>query len=382
MKQTLPVKLAPSVDQAASLRATMELFNAACDAIAVVAFAERCANKIALQKIVYYSIRERFGLSSQMTVRAISKVVEAYKRDKTKLPRFRPTGALPYDERIMSWKGLEAVSLLTLDGRKIIPVRLGTYQQARIERRQGQADLVERDGVFFLYVTLDVPEPTPGDPDDFLGVDLGIVNLATDSDGTIHSGEAVERNRRILSHRRRNLQRNGSKAAKRKLRTIKRRQSRYQRDVNHGISKRLVASAKDTGRGIGLEDLTHIRERTTVRRTKRARHANWSFSQLRSFIAYKAQAAGVPVVLIDPRHTSQACNVCGVIDKASRKSQAEFLCVSCGHASGADHNAALNIRARATVNWPNVRATEQGLHPFGTRSIAVTDKLPDSFGGI
>src|SRR5216684_4135686 len=114
MKLTLAVELAPSPDQHAAFVATLERFNAACNAIAEVAFRERLANKIALQKLVYYAVRERFGLSSQMTVRAIAKVVETYKRDTTIQPTFRPHGALTYDERIMSWKGLEHVSLLAL----------------------------------------------------------------------------------------------------------------------------------------------------------------------------------------------------------------------------------------------------------------------------
>src|SRR5438270_8610489 len=105
MKLTLAVRLTPSPEQHAALLITLERFNAACNAIAEVAFREHLANKIALQKIVYYSIRERFGLSSQMTIRAIAKVVEAYKRDTTIQPSFGPHGALTYDERLMSWKG-------------------------------------------------------------------------------------------------------------------------------------------------------------------------------------------------------------------------------------------------------------------------------------
>ncbi len=94
MRLTLVVKLAPSPQQHATLVATLERFNAACNAIAAVAFREHVANKIVLQKIVYFAVRKRFGLSSQMTVRAIAKVVEAYKRDKTIQPTFRPHGAL------------------------------------------------------------------------------------------------------------------------------------------------------------------------------------------------------------------------------------------------------------------------------------------------
>ena len=63
--------------------------------------------------------------------------------------------------------------------------------------------------------TLDVPEPTPAEAEEHLGIDLGIVNLAVDSDGVVYTGSAVERNRRIHAHRRRNLQRKGTRSAKR-----------------------------------------------------------------------------------------------------------------------------------------------------------------------
>ena len=372
MKQTLTVKLAPSPDQHVALLATMERVNACCDWLASVAFREQCANRIDLQKLTYYEARERFGLSSQMVVRAISKTIEAYKRDKTICPRFKPHGAVPYDQRIMSWKGIESVSLLTLSGRVVVPVRFGAYQAARMGRLRGQADLVYRDGTFFLYCTLDVPEPTPLEADDYLGVDLGIVNLAVDSDGVVYSGDAVERNRRIFAHRRRNLQRKGTKSARRKLRTIKRAQARYQSNTNHIISKRVVAVAKDTLRGLALEDLKGIRERgAPVRKRQKARHANWAFFQLRSFLEYKARAAGVPCVAVDPRNTSRTCPECGHVDKANRVSQARFRCGACGLSGLADHIAAVNIsfRARAHVMVPMV-----GL-PVDTQHAAPTSRL-------
>jgi len=356
MKLTLPIKLAPDAKQHAALLETMHRFNTACDAIAKTAFKERCANKVVLQKLVYYEIRERFGLSAQLTIRAISKVVEAFKRDRTVQPRFRPDGAVPYDERIMSWRRLEAVSLLTLSGRQVIPVRFGEYQAARLDRRRGQADLVLRNGAFYLFVTIDVPEPPQGEVPDYLGVDLGIVNLAVDSDGVVYSGGCVEQSRRAHNHRRRNLQRKATRQARRKLRRISGQQQRFQRDTNHIISKALVRNAKDTGRGIALEDLQGIRDRVTVRRRQRSRQYNWGFYQLRSFIQYKAKLAGVPVIVVDPRNTSRTCPACGCIDKANRVSQAQFLCSGCGFAGLADAVAARNIRARAVVMQPMVRA--------------------------
>src|SRR5262245_27170658 len=103
-----------------------------------------------------------------MTIRAISKVSEAYKRDRTIKPSFRPHGALVYDERICSFPGPDRVSLLTLDGRAIIPFRFGIYAAGRLERTRGQADLLYRkqSDIFFLAVTADAPEPTPSDSKD------------------------------------------------------------------------------------------------------------------------------------------------------------------------------------------------------------------------
>ena len=152
MKQTLIVKLAPEPEQHAALMHTLETFNAACNELAGVAFAHRMANKMAnkieLQKLVYYDIRQRFGLSAQMCIRAISKVSEAYKRDREKRPSFRLHGAMTYDERILSFPRVDRASLLTLDGRVEVPFRFGAYQAARLDRIRGQADLLYRNGTF------------------------------------------------------------------------------------------------------------------------------------------------------------------------------------------------------------------------------------------
>jgi putative transposase len=185
VKQVLVVKLAPTPEQHATLLRTLETFNAACNEIAGVAFAERMANKIELQKLVYYDIRERFGLSAQMCIRAIAKVAEAYKRDREKRPAFRAHGAMTYDERILSFPRVDRASLLTLDGRVEVPFRFGAYQAARLDRIRGHADLLYRNGTFYLACTVDAPEPTPDEASEYLGVDLGVVNIATSSDGEI-----------------------------------------------------------------------------------------------------------------------------------------------------------------------------------------------------
>jgi predicted transposase len=206
MKQTMLLKLAPTEDQYQALLDTMHAFNAATNDVAQVAFAEKTANKFELQKLVYGELRTTYKLPAQLAIRAISKASEASKRDKSIKPSFRPEGAIVYDPRVMSFKDLNHVSLLTLSGRVLVPSRIGRYQESRINAIKGQADLLYRKGTFYLAVTLDVPTPTPDDFPETLGVDLGIVNLATDSTGETFSGEAVEQNRQRMQALRTRLQ--------------------------------------------------------------------------------------------------------------------------------------------------------------------------------
>jgi putative transposase len=355
MKQTMLLKLAPTTEQHRALLETMHAFNAAANYVASVAFAEKTANKFELQKLVYGELRTTYKLAAQLAIRAISKASEAYKREKSIQPVFRPEGAMVYDQRVMSFKGLLSVSLLTLQGRLLIPFLIGGYQEARLERMKGQADLIYRNGIFYLAVTLDTPTPAPQATSETLGIDLGIVNLATDSDGETFSGEAVEKNRKRHHALRQRLQKRGTKSAKRHLKRLSGKQARFQKNTNHVISKRIVQKAKATGQAIALEELRHIRSRTEARlkHSQRAKHSNWSFWQLRFFLSYKAALAGVPLHLVDPRNTSRTCSACGHCAKANRKGQAVFCCVQCGHTENADRNAAKNIAA-AQVKEPIV----------------------------
>jgi putative transposase len=349
------LKLAPSPEQADALLATMRACNAASNRVAEVAFKHKTANKIRLQPLVYGTLREDFHLSAQMAVRAIAKACDAYKANKNVQPRFRELGAVAYDQRILSWKGRDRASILTLGGRIIVPVVYqGRWLRVAGTTLRGAADLIYRDGKFYLAVVIDVPEPPQGpEPTGWLGVDLGIVNIAADSDGNTHCGKAVRavryRNRQLRAR----LQSKGTKSAKRLLRKRRRKESRFARDVNHVISKALVSEAKGTGRGIKLEDLSGINARTTARKAQRADRLSWSFFQLRQFVTYKAVVAGVPVVLVDPRNTSRECPECHHIDKRNRPTRDEFCCKRCGLAGPADYIAARNIAGRAAVMLPN-----------------------------
>ena len=145
-----------------------------------------------------------------------------------------------------------------------------------------------------------IPEPPQGEPVDFLGVDLGVKNIATDSDGKNDSASHLNSLRYRNLKLRQRLQKKGTKSAKRLLKKRRRKEHRFATDVHHQISKRIVERAKGTGRGIAMEDLTGIREQATVRKSQRRSHHSWAFYQLRQFVTYKALLAGVKLFSLIP----------------------------------------------------------------------------------
>lgn len=296
MLYTVKIRLYPSSEQSEQLLKTMEQFNAACNVISKIAFDNKTFGKIKLQQLCYYDIRDKFKLSAQMVVRAIGKVSESYsdknKRDSQHF--FKPHGAIVYDDRILTVKSIDTVSILTLDGRIFVPMAVCEYHSSIINnalRVRGQADLGYIDGKFYLFLVAELPDKPEVVIDGFLGVDS---KIATTSDGKYYSGAKVKNLRRRNFKLRQKLQAKGTKSAIRLLKRRRRKESRFATDVNHCISKRLVQVAKGTQRAIVLEDLKGIRERAkkgtrkTVCKTMRQALSIWAFYQLRQFIEYKA----------------------------------------------------------------------------------------------
>jgi IS605 OrfB family transposase len=244
-----------------------------------VAWSTQTFRQLPIHRLTYGAVRETFGLAAQLAVRCIGKVADAYKLDRETQRTFEPHGAVPYDDRILSYTHQDtAVSIWTLDGRQEITIVCGERGRQLLASRRGETDLVFVGGSWYLFATW----------------------------------------------------------------------------VNHNLSKRIVAKAECTKRAIAMEDLTHIRTRIKARRSQRATLHSWAFGQLRGFISYKAQLSGVPVHFVDPRNTSRTCPVCGHCAKSNRKTQASFVCTSCGFAGPADVIAAGNISRRAPVSAPHV----------------------------
>jgi putative transposase len=370
MKLVVQTQLLPDAESSRKLRAVIERFNEAANFAAGVAFEHHTANLFELRKLCYAEIRARFGLSSQLAQLAIKTARDAYCRDTSIRPKFRKHAAIAFDQRTMSFKTLDRVSLLTLDGRVVVPFVLGSYQRDGMALPKGQSDLVLRkDGKWFLIITVDVPDVAPVPVTDFIGVDMGLVNIATDSDGNRHSGKPLEDVRRRHNLQRRRLQRKATKGAKKKLKCEAAKESRFRKHENHWISKQIVEAAKGTGRGVAVEHLTGIRDRIPAwGGDARNRLSGWSFFQLFSFLAYKAKLAGVFLQEVDPAYTSQTCPECGHCERANRKSQSEFRCQACGHEQHADVVGARNIRNAALSQDKALVAPRNANHRPGPPS--------------
>ncbi|MFJ2956869.1 RNA-guided endonuclease InsQ/TnpB family protein [Streptomyces sp. NPDC087270] len=369
------VRLLPGPEEAAALAATLRVVNEAADAVSAVAFAKGATSRNDLHKLTYGRLKGEFGLGAQAAVRTVKKVVDAYaalrgnvragrlgpegspRRARTTSKRiaFRPDAAQPFDDRMLSWQhDAGTVSIWTVAGR-LKGVRFTgapDHLKTLAAFRKGESDLVCREGKWFLLAVCEVPAvPLNVHPVDWIGVDRGIVNLATTSDGRNYSGRRLSRYRRWQARKRAELQAKRTRSANRRLKRRARREARHAAHINHTIAKDCVAVARRTGRGIALEELRGIRDRVRPRRDQRAALSSWPFHQLDRYIAYKAESAGVPVIWVDPAYTSQMCPRCGHTANNNRPDRDTFCCRRCGLAGPADHVAGVNVRNRARSAW-------------------------------
>jgi IS605 OrfB family transposase len=367
VKLIVQLKLVTTPEDHAALLATLERANDAANAISRVAWDTRTFGQFALHRACYHDIRARFDLAAQVAVRLFAKVADAYKLDRKRLRVFRRHGSIAYDDRILRY-GTDRISIWTVEGRRAIPFVCDERARQLLAFRQGESDLVLRDGAWYLFATVNVLEPPEGTIEDVIGVDLGVVNIAVDSDGNRHSGTHANNWRRRHRRLRAKLSAKWTTSSRRLLKKRRRKERRFATHVNHTISKRIVAEAQRTKRAIALEDLKGIRSRVRARKPQRATLHSWSFFQLRSFIDYKAKLAGVKGIFVDPRNTSRTCPSCGHCAKENRPDQATFLCQRCGLAGLADLIAAVNIRVRgwAVVSRPHADAVGSASRPAGS----------------
>jgi putative transposase len=407
MKQLMTIKLKLQTDAAQfqALRATQLTYRDALNFVSRYAFAHgKMSNKVRLQEGTYAEIRARYQIPAQMACSIPRQVGATYKTLWTKVKQ--NTAARKAGITKKRYKGLDnpptfvsptltyqlghdygfkteqRVSILTLDGRMIVPYtgygkHVALLQSgAHIGAAKLWYDKPKKQ--FYLLVSLEgeVADPTPETQTGVAGVDVGIRYLAVTSttrgDRSFHSGKRVVPKANHYARLRKRLQKKGTRSATSRLIAISGRERRLKADANHVVSKRIVSRHPHSL--IGLEDLKDIRDRTKRRTGKQAskkqRKANaayskWAFAELHSMIAYKALLHGSMAIKVDAHDTSKACPICGHTADANRPHKGLlFVCQNCKYTLHADLVGARNIAMRtllARQDW--VRTGQLSVAP-------------------
>jgi putative transposase len=188
-----------------------------------------------------------------------------------------------------------------------------------------------------------------------VGIDRGVANTLSLSDGQhirLPDMSAIDRRRRkaqrVLARRKRGSARYAKQ--RRRVAALSAKAARIRRHHLHVASRQIA----DRYGIVALEDL-NVTGMTKRGRGKRGLNRSvlaQGWTLFASMLDYKIEAAGGRLIYVPAAFTSQTCAACGVVDRASRKSQAVFACVHCGHEAHADTNAALEIRRRSTALLP------------------------------
>ncbi|MGL5879052.1 MAG: RNA-guided endonuclease InsQ/TnpB family protein [Xenococcaceae cyanobacterium] len=356
-KLQVPVELRSEIDR------TLQGFADACNQIYGIAKRENCWNTTKLHHLVYKPIRETTGLKANHVCQAIRRVIGNAKTVK-QVHKFRPT-SLSLDVRTFQYiEDLQTVGVTLMCGRVKFKLSIGNYQLALLKGQSPTAATLNKtkQGDYYINICIDLPTNPAGKTPKVIGVDLGRRDIATTSKGDSWSGKQIQNTRDRYSKVRANVQSKRTRSSRKLLRRLSGREQRFQKWLNHNISKQLVQDAKRINAALAFEDLTNIREslnQKPIRKVERRRTNNWAFYQLRLFVGYKANIASVRVVFVPPAYTSQTCSRCHHVHPVKGKSYRNgkvFKCGHCGFEHDADINAANNIAALGVtfVNSPEI----------------------------
>ena len=360
---TAKIQVAVAIEHRELLDRTMDTYRKACNFVADYVFKMHDLKQFSLNKALYYDLREKFDLKSQMAQSVLKTVIARYKTIlENEHGWIKPEFKKPqYDlvwNRDYSLTG-ERFSVNTLSGRLKLPYFDGGMKKYFDQDcyRFGTAKLVRKHGKYFLHipVTTEVADSLNADICNVVGIDRGINFIVATYDGHhksgFVSGKFIKQKRAKFKQLRRELQVRQTPSARHRLKAIGQRENRWMQDVNHCVSKALVENNPKHTLFV-LEDLSGVRSITEkVRLKDRYGSVSWSFYDLEQKLKYKATLNGSKVINVDPRYTSQTCPVCGHVEKSNRnKKKHIFCCKSCGYTSNDDRVGAMNLY-RMGINY-------------------------------
>jgi putative transposase len=273
---------------------------------------------------------------------------------------FRLTGAIHIFEDAIQ---LPRLGRLRLKERGYLPVK-GVHTLSATVR--------ERAGRWFVSVQVEMDQPEPLDTArPVAGVDLGVLALATVSDGTrIENPRAlksslckIKRLQRVVSRRQR-----GSANRQKAVRQLARAHLRIA-NIRKNALHQATSLLTRTKSAVVLEDLN-------VSGMMKNRHlaqaiADVGFYEFRRQMKYKGEWYGCKVILANPFYPStKRCSRCGYILEEMNLSWREYRCPDCGLRIDRDLNAALNLEQLTTGSSPERYACGESVRP-GFQAVLV-----------
>ena len=219
------------------------------------------------------------------------------------------------------------------------------------------SELVDSERGLFIHLVyqFDAPKQKELDPERICGVDLGVKYAAACVISDMPERKLFINGANVIQHciklesQRKKAQKlakydihdgHGRKPKTGLSKSIRNKQSNYQKTTNRKYAKDIVDFALKNGCGeIRMEDLSGFSGQHKGDKFL----GKWTYYQLQDYITQKADHYGINVVKVKPKDTSRRCSICGYIDKDNRTSQEEFKCLKCGFKANADFNAARNI---------------------------------------
>jgi IS605 OrfB family transposase len=232
-------------------------------------------------------------------------------------------------------------------------------------------EFIKRRRRWFLYVQHDVSIPmSTFQATDVVGVDMNSRgNVATISYGAGKVRRLGPDVGSIKFNFRKQRKRHQTNGHTQKAKKVSGKQVIFSRELNHKVSRQIVNIALANRSAIALEDLHPNGKKSKIRAY--TQKSQWSFYQLRHFIEYKAAILGIPVLLVNPAYTSQACSRCGCINKPAGK---KYRC-DCGNFDHRDANASHNIRALGKLKTVAERNTNDSYPGVSMATPKTTSKV-------
>jgi putative transposase len=283
------------------------------------------------------------------------------RKEKVGFPRFRSL------KRLRSFGFTEATGW-TLKGKTLSMKGLPNVRLKMHRQFEGKALklTVKKDGRgrWFAIIVVKLPDVFGPVTSGAIGLDLGITDQVTTSDGIRYGNINPERQsalKRLKVEQQLARCQRSSKRRKKivaRLRRIRQKEADARRTKHFQLASKIISNAPGiiVVEKLSVKNMTRsasgtIDEPGVNVASKSGLNRSLQDSALSQFVQIltdKAESAGRLVIAVDPKNTSQNCSGCGFKVKKTL-SQRQHNCPDCGISLHRDHNAALNVLHRGVV---------------------------------